>query len=190
RESELRAIMDKPELSLMDVCDRLRAYEANIVARFGISKQHKDRKSQDQLLFTGDETKPKRQPRGRCFNCGKRGHFAKDCRSPKKKEESSSTDELAFVAGDQEELYAVAESCYVDSGASRHMTGNKGLLSNFVELLDAVKIVTADGRTICGIGTGDMKVGRGKTVTLKDVLYVPDLKMNLLSVSAATANGA
>ena len=34
-ESEIRVIMDKTDLSLTDVCDRLLAYEANMAVRFG-----------------------------------------------------------------------------------------------------------------------------------------------------------
>jgi hypothetical protein len=92
----------------------------------------------------------------RCFNCQKKGHFARNCPKSRKGHKGkfhvdvATKGEITYrrkpreVSIDQEtrkEYYLVsvatgnmtksAESWLVDSGASRHMTGNKDNLANF-----------------------------------------------------------
>ena len=80
------------------------------------------------------------------------------------------------------------DSClwYLDSGCSRHMTGNKGLFKTLFE----GKIGTAtfgDGSksVIRSIGTMDIP----GLLVFEDVWYVNGLKANLLSISQICDNG-
>ncbi|KAI3770548.1 hypothetical protein L6452_01684 [Arctium lappa] len=69
---------------------------------------------------------------------------------------------------------------HVDSGCSRHMTGNMSCLKNFKKI-DGGHVSfgnTPDGGKISGKGD----VTKGK-MTFKDVFYVEQLRYNLLSVS-------
>ena len=73
------------------------------------------------------------------------------------------------------------DSClwYLDSGCSRHMTGNKGLFKTLVE--GKIGTVTfGDGRksVIKGIGTVD----NPGLLVFEDVWYVDGLKANLFSI--------
>src|SRR3990170_5183221 len=73
----------------------------------------------------------------------------------------------------------------MDSGCSRHMTGNKSLLSNFVAVNGAyVSFAGPKGGNITGVGD----VINGK-LTLQNVNYVEQLKHNLLSVSQICDRG-
>nr|GEZ09324.1 integrase, catalytic region, zinc finger, CCHC-type, peptidase aspartic, catalytic [Tanacetum cinerariifolium] len=66
----------------------------------------------------------------------------------------------------------------VDSGCSKHMTGNLNLLTNFVEkFLGSVKFENDQIALI--LGYGDLVQG---TVTIKRVYYVEGLNHNLFSV--------
>ena len=80
------------------------------------------------------------------------------------------------------------DSClwYLDSGCSRHMTGNKGLFKTLFE--GKIGTVTFGDRSksvIRGIGTVDIP---GLPV-FEDVWYVDGLKANLLSISQICDNG-
>ena len=76
----------------------------------------------------------------------------------------------------------------IDSGASRHMTANRTLFTNFT--LQVSWVTIANGVKIKSPGRGDVAVELdGKEFTLTDVLYVPDLDANLLSISALQAKG-
>ena len=80
------------------------------------------------------------------------------------------------------------DSClwYLDSGWSRHMTGNKGLFKILFE--GKIGIVTfGDGSksVIRGIGIVDIL----RLPVFEDVWYVDGLKANLLSISQICDNG-
>nr|GFA22540.1 hypothetical protein [Tanacetum cinerariifolium] len=66
----------------------------------------------------------------------------------------------------------------IDSGCSKHMTGNHALLTNFVEkFLGMVRFVNNDFAVIAGYG--DVVIG---SMTIKKVYYVKVLGHNLFSV--------
>nr|GEX48260.1 hypothetical protein [Tanacetum cinerariifolium] len=68
--------------------------------------------------------------------------------------------------------------CIIDSGCSKHMTGNRALLTNFVEkCLGTVPFGNNDFAVIAGYG--DVVIG---SMTIKKVYYVEGLGHNLFSV--------
>jgi transposase InsO family protein len=82
------------------------------------------------------------------------------------------------------------ESWYLDTGCSNHMTGHKSWLINY----DASRSSTirfADGRTLKSEGVGDVliKGKNGNQALITDVLYVPDMKSNLLSMGQLVEKG-
>ena len=80
------------------------------------------------------------------------------------------------------------DSCfwYLDSGFSRHMTGNKRLLKTlFEEKIGTVTFGDGSKSVIKGIGTVDI-LG---LLVFEDVWYIDGLKANLLSISQICDNG-
>lgn len=77
---------------------------------------------------------------------------------------------------------------YIDSGATRHMTPHDDLLENTKNESD--KITAANGAQIkvTGSGNGKFTLGDGN-VNVSNILHVPDLAVNLLSVSQIVKNG-
>nr|GFA68439.1 integrase, catalytic region, zinc finger, CCHC-type, peptidase aspartic, catalytic [Tanacetum cinerariifolium] len=89
-----------------------------------------------------------------------------------KKKRSSNTSNIG--------LSAIVQICLwiIDSGCSKHMTGNRALLTNFVEkFLGTVRFGSNDFAVIAGYG--DVVIGY---MTIKKVYYVEGLGHNLLSV--------
>nr|GFB72579.1 ribonuclease H-like domain-containing protein [Tanacetum cinerariifolium] len=75
---------------------------------------------------------------------------------------------------------ALKDKCVIDSGCSRHMTGNMSYLSNFEDLNGGY--VSFGGNPKGGKITGKGKIKTGK-LDFDDVYFVKELKFNLFSVS-------
>nr|GFC97619.1 ribonuclease H-like domain-containing protein [Tanacetum cinerariifolium] len=75
---------------------------------------------------------------------------------------------------------ALKDKGVIDSGCSRHMTGNMSYLSDFEELNGGY--VAFGGNLKCGKITGKGKIKTGK-LDFDDVYFVKELKFNLFSVS-------
>ena len=74
---------------------------------------------------------------------------------------------------------------FLDSGASFHMTGDQDLFTNLDEKYLGVHIEMGDdGRySVTSIGTISFERESGKPFVLKEVMHVPGLKKNLVSVA-------
>lgn len=82
---------------------------------------------------------------------------------------------------------------WLDSGASKHSTGNQEILHNYRELPQD-RTITYGNKTealvnTCGDVILDSSCSPNIKLVMKDVLYSKDNAFNLLSVSAAAANG-
>jgi hypothetical protein len=73
----------------------------------------------------------------------------------------------------------------IDSGASRHMTGDQARLLNLNEKKTSYKVDLGDKTSypVEGFGQASVKLKTGNNVHLSNVLYVPGLEKNLVSIS-------
>ena len=78
-----------------------------------------------------------------------------------------------------------------DSGASRHFTRYKEAPSNLIEKDTNLEIILGDNATypMKGVGNVALQLNQGNTIHLQEVLYVPNLKKNLVSISAMEDKG-
>jgi hypothetical protein len=76
----------------------------------------------------------------------------------------------------------------VDSGASKHMTFNKKAFSKHQEQEASMQVELSDDATYLPTGMGSIALcmPSGDVLQLDDVLYVPSLTKNLLSMSTMT----
>jgi hypothetical protein len=83
------------------------------------------------------------------------------------------------------------ETWLIDSSASKHMTGHRNILSCISEKKLSQKVTLGDDYQypIKGVGESNHKLNLGNSLKMKDVLYVPGLKKNLLSISALENKG-
>lgn len=83
----------------------------------------------------------------------------------------------------------------VDSGATSHMCSKKKAFTSPYQLEEPIKVTVGDGRALTAVGKGDVVLcielpnSHMRSCTLHDVLYVPDLSYNLLSVSSVSEKG-
>ena len=75
---------------------------------------------------------------------------------------------------------------YLDSGCSRHMTGDRRKFKNFKRKEQGF-ITYGDNNKGKILGTSD--VGGGNTLEIKEVLFVEGLKHNLLNISELCDKG-
>ena len=87
---------------------------------------------------------------------------------------------------------------YLDSGASHHVCGQRAAMTAY-ESTAAVPVLAAGGETLYALGVGSVSAWLSSTptgrdrhrtaVVLSDVMYVPGLRSNLISVTALLKAG-
>jgi hypothetical protein len=157
------------------------------------------------LVVKGNEKK-KDMSKVKCFACHKTDHYASQCLNKKKKKPepkvSALTEVVEFAERYEREFSLMTsprgclafkdiESWFVDSGASQHMTG---LRLVFLDLTE----IDLDCRVNCGASPqlAVKRVGRVRfqlesrgLLEVVEVLYIPELTVNLLSVSVLDESG-
>ena len=80
---------------------------------------------------------------------------------------------------------------YIDSGASRHMTGVRDCFTEFSSSAVEMSVILGDDSVVRAVGTGTVGFERESQAPLliTDVLHVPGLKKNLISVSSIEDKG-
>ncbi|KAJ8888730.1 hypothetical protein PR048_008222 [Dryococelus australis] len=104
-----------------------------------------------------------------------------------------------FICGKIYVMPAIISECAIDewvmdSGASEHMSHDKHIFINYKELECSKEIILGDGKVIQAVGIGDLKLQANNEhawldTTLYNVLYVPNIKVNIFSVNTATGKG-
>lgn len=161
----------------------------------------------DRLMFS---RKAPRARKGVCWNCGSSEHFQNKCPQPKKfrsaetrvaVEDTVEVARLSRIVDVEDEAVAlmvanhkVDDAWYLDSGCTKHMTHSKKVLTRF-RTHGRTKIFMANGQSIGDQGTGEAmircEVGGPpeRVLKLEDLLLVPELNANLLSISQLVKKG-
>jgi hypothetical protein len=117
-------------------------------------------------------------------------HAVEDDEPPKKLTKEEIEDYVLFFALSGSVTLG-EDTWLIHSGASKHMTGRKGILSSLIEKDLPQKVSLGDGYqcSIKGMGESTYKMDSGTPMRMKDVLYVPSLTKNLLSISTLDNKG-
>ena len=73
----------------------------------------------------------------------------------------------------------------IDFGATRHICADRGAFSSYSSVDDGEQVFMGDSRSSPVVGEGNvlLKLTSGKILSLTDVLHVPQIRWNLISVS-------
>ncbi|CAA7040901.1 unnamed protein product [Microthlaspi erraticum] len=147
---------------------------------------------QQQQFQPHQDNYPPRGYQGRCQICGVHGHSARRCSQinlsggflgtqPRPQQPTSAPwQPRANLASTP--TYN-ANNWVMDSGATHHLTTDLSNLSLHQPYLGGEEVTIADGTNLHISHTGSSQLPTlSKPLTLTDVLYVPDLKKNLISV--------
>jgi hypothetical protein len=181
------------ELTISFVKNRLLDEESK---RLG-SRQEKGKEASTSSAFVAPTRNKKFDGRSKlkCFNCGIIGHKKSECRKPKSKTEAKICEvntELCFAGFAQGEADS---SWYLDSGCTEHLAKSSNSLKNVRPLEKPIQIRSAkSGTFLTAKEMGDIPVKtvigeQTKRITIKNVLVVPNLEFNLLSVRRLEMNG-
>jgi len=164
-----------------------------------------------------ESTRSDRHRDKECYNCGKMGHISADCwskRSTNNRQDfrrkterrfgqsaNTADDDIIFMVHerklDKESASTTTESStwIVDSGATTHMCNERRSFKKFKEDTIPNFIEVANGEQVQVIGRGSITLttidsrGDKTRFTLDDVLFIPQLKKNLMSIRSVVAKG-
>jgi hypothetical protein len=189
------------KLSFDDIVQRLKETEygleetEEVLAR-AVGAKYRPKESNKSKESKDSKGNSKRDTR--CFYCKKPGHLISECRiriareketsKSSKPEEARTVTAEAWTVLDTQDKDLKSPDWVLDSGCSQHITFDK---SRFVSLSEQSGTVTVANRKELSItGKGIVKIELPtKEVTLSDVLYVPEIGYNLLSIGQLADNG-
>jgi transposase InsO family protein len=147
-----------------------------------------------------------------CYHCDKMGHIARHCPARREEYKKKNKRYHAHAVEDEEpptkmikeqiEDYVLIsalsgsispgeDTWLIDSGASKHMTGQRDILSCLSEKKFSHEVTLGDDYQypIKGVGESNYKLNSRTPMKMNDVLDVPGLTKNLLSISALEKKG-
>lgn len=145
--------------------------------------------------------KGKTPPPLQCRFCKRTGHIEKYCRQKQQGQQAQpgqQTQQVNFVEKEvkEEHLFMAMTmgrsenqaSWFLDSACTQHMTSKAEFFSNLEPVSGSVKMGNGEKVSITGKGTVAIHTSSG-TKFISDVLLVPDLDQNLLSVGQMMQKG-
>ncbi|GAA0145541.1 hypothetical protein LIER_05715 [Lithospermum erythrorhizon] len=138
---------------------------------------------------------------GVCYNYNKHGHKSFECKLANRSKNGKNMANVVTKESDKINLSVVIyevnfvgtnpQEWRINIGATRHICSVKDHFATFKPLANGEKMYMTNNVTsnIEGEGTVVLRMTSGKEVTLKNVLYVPELRKNLVSGSLLSKHG-
>lgn len=176
---------DVIKTKLMDMSDNVGSTETESAF---LSSKNWQRKKDGKVGKPGDTSTSNRHVKTiKCYKCKQLGHYKNQC--PQNKEKQVNAFSAVFLNGSFSK-----EEWYIDSGASNHMMICQENIKNTSHNLTTKEIIVANKTTMPVLCSGDTQIttvveNTEHDILVKDVLCIPDLTTNLLSVSQLIKHG-
>jgi len=171
--------------------------QAHVVEKGGDRKFQKKKNSPQKNMNQPKSKKMKKKKEDFiCYVCGVSGHTARRCKlrkgkgpPPQRKEGNVVVNSTPGYAP-QAFMASPSDDWWMDSGATVHICADRSMFSSF-QGFNSAPVLMGNGVPAAVRGTGQvyLKLTSGKTLVLKDVLYVPSMSRNLISVSLLCRQG-
>ncbi|XP_020253974.1 uncharacterized protein LOC109831046 [Asparagus officinalis] len=153
----------------------------------------------------------------KCFNCNNFGHYASECRSKHRDEETNLTlvqdDDPALLLSEctggtrnmvllneekgipklqtDEKASAESDMWYLDNGANNHMTGQPSMFKHLDESIHG-RVKFGDGSMVQIKGKGSIifQCKNGEQRLLPEVYFIPSLCSNIISLGQLSKDGS
>lgn len=160
----------------------------------GTSSYHHNKKNKTKIVCgkqDGGEMTKVRNVNVKCFRCKETGHYRNQCPNFEKNStrKQSNAFSAVFLSADFKK-----NDYYIDSGASTHLTANESWVMNASYEPATREIVVANKACLPVLCSGNVQIATVTPdsefdITVEDVLCVPSLTTNLLSVSQLIKKG-
>lgn len=177
--------------------------EARQTERDGRSEKARKNDTGDEALLTKttkhtnsrmNKNKNKSQPKftGKCYECGKIGHKGADCYTKKKRDAKAKDDAMTAIACNTK--IEKSNIWCLDSAATKHMSNDRQSFTTF-NANEKLRVNMACDQWTNSHGIGEIelnvKLKNKKTnrIKLSNVIHVPALRNNLISISQITNKG-
>lgn len=206
---------DEANLTTTFVKSRLLVEEKRIARNESLSKECHEEQALHTKSFTYNQKKPaaekpikKYMPRKhneeeinrrkniKCFCCGRWGHISRNCEEAKQQKQNTAKTavdvktNIALLADEDESR---ARNLWIlDSGATEHMTSDRRKFSNLRHHASEVEVANSERINVSGVGDISFPIyeeNEERNITIQNVLYVPKLGGNLLSIGRIEEKG-
>ncbi|GJZ72823.1 retrovirus-related pol polyprotein from transposon TNT 1-94 [Tanacetum coccineum] len=162
----------------------------------GKDKRKNDKKSKGKSEYLAPKAGIVKQKfQGICYNCDQPGHRAANCKMPKRvnpRQANMVNDDVDMIAMVSDVCAMISEvnlvgtnhgGWWIDTGATRHVCADKSMFHSFRAVDNGQKLYMGNSATADIKGEGDvvLKMTSEKELKLTNVLYVPEIRKNLVS---------
>ncbi|GJS42867.1 retrovirus-related pol polyprotein from transposon TNT 1-94 [Tanacetum coccineum] len=162
----------------------------------GKGKKKNDKKGKGKAEYLAPKARIVKQKfQGTCYNCDQPGHRVANCKMPKRvnpRQANMVNDNVDMIAMVSDVIAIISEvnlvgsnnsGWWVDTGAIRHVCADKSMFHSFKAVDNREKLYMGNSATADIKGEGDviLKMTSEKELKLTNVLYVSEIRKNLVS---------